>query len=68
MQGSRDSGEGGDELSRATGPDDPGFLSPPDWHDNMGLDEETVWDRRNARVSLELQMMRLGYDTSRQVR
>ena len=50
-----------------TGPDDPGFLSPPHWTDNMGLGGETAWHRRNAQASLELQLMRLDFDLSREV-
>ena len=50
----------------STYPDDPGFLAPPDWDDDHGL-AETTWDRRSARISLELQLVRLGFDPSLEV-
>ncbi len=48
-------------------PDDPGFLPPPGWDDDHGLGLETTWHHRNAQVSLELQLMRMGFDFGMEV-
>ena len=46
----------------AAWPEDPGLLPLNDW---TGEDEDT--QRRNAQVSLELQLLRIGIDPSLEV-
>ena len=42
----------------ATWPDDPGL---------MGIEEDEATAERNARISLELQLMRIGFDLDMEV-